>query len=43
MACRLLASGVARLVTRPMYTELAALLPLPAPDPAEPAPTRPGA
>lgn len=30
MACSLLASGVARLVTRPMYTELAALLPLPA-------------
>ena len=31
MACALLASGVARLVTRPMYLELAALLPLAAP------------
>jgi H+/Cl- antiporter ClcA len=30
MACALLASGVARLVTRPMYQELAAMLPLPA-------------
>jgi H+/Cl- antiporter ClcA len=30
MACALLASGVARLLTPPMYTELAALLPLPA-------------
>ncbi|MBC7941584.1 MAG: hypothetical protein H7Z19_17835 [Chitinophagaceae bacterium] len=30
MACALLASGVARLVTRPLYEELAALLPLPA-------------
>ena len=29
MACALLSSGVARLVTRPMYQELAALLPLP--------------
>jgi H+/Cl- antiporter ClcA len=29
MACALLASGVARLLTPPMYTELAALLPLP--------------
>ena len=29
MACALLASGVARLVTRSMYVELAALLPLP--------------
>ena len=29
MACALLSSGVARLVTRPMYHELAALLPLP--------------
>ena len=26
MACALLASGIARLLTRPMYTELAALL-----------------
>lgn len=33
MACALLASGVARLITRPMYTELAALLPLPAAPP----------
>jgi H+/Cl- antiporter ClcA len=29
MACALLASGVARLVTRPLYDELAMLLPLP--------------
>jgi hypothetical protein len=29
MACALLASGVARLVTRSMYFELAALLPVP--------------
>ncbi len=29
MACALVASGVARLLTRPMYGELAALLPLP--------------
>ncbi len=33
MACALLASGVARLVTRPMYEELARLLPVPAPPP----------
>jgi len=31
MACVLLSSGIARLVTRPMYQELAALLPLPPP------------
>jgi H+/Cl- antiporter ClcA len=31
MACSLLASGVARLVTQPMYTELAAILSVPAP------------
>jgi H+/Cl- antiporter ClcA len=31
MACSLLASGVARLVTQPMYVELAAMLPVPAP------------
>ncbi len=30
MACALLSSGVARLVTKPMYQELAALLPVPA-------------
>ena len=30
MACALLSSGVARLVARPMYGELAALLPVPA-------------
>ena len=30
MACALLASGVARLVTQPMYAELAAMLPIPA-------------
>ena len=29
MACALLSSGVARLVTRPMYQELAAMLPVP--------------
>jgi len=29
MACALVASGVARLLTRPMYSELAALLPVP--------------
>lgn len=29
MACALVASGIARLLTRPMYGELAALLPLP--------------
>jgi H+/Cl- antiporter ClcA len=34
MACALLASGVARLITKPMYGELAALLPLPGPAPA---------
>jgi len=37
MASALLASAVARLVTKPMYTELAALLPLP-PVPPQPAP-----
>jgi len=31
MACVLMSSGVARLVTRPMYQELAALLPVPPP------------
>lgn len=31
MACSLLSSGVARLVTTPMYQDLAAMLPLPAP------------
>jgi H+/Cl- antiporter ClcA len=39
MACSLLSSGVARLVTRPMYQELSALLPLPPssrPDPEKP-------
>ncbi len=36
MACALLSSGVARLVTRPMYTELAAMLPLPAATAAAP-------
>jgi H+/Cl- antiporter ClcA len=46
MASAMIASGVARLVTRPMYTELAAMLPLvglpppgPGPGPGpEPAP-----
>lgn len=36
MACALLASGIARLLTRPMYTELAGLLPLPAAPPRPP-------
>lgn len=35
MACALLASGVARLVSRPMYGELAALIPLPPPQPGD--------
>ena len=39
MACALLSSGVARLVTRPMYQELAAMLPLP--PPTEPRQGRP--
>jgi H+/Cl- antiporter ClcA len=39
MACALLSSGVARLVTRPMYQELAAMLPLP--PPSEPAKEKP--
>ena len=37
MACSLLASGVARLVTPPMYGELAAMLPVPATSIAAPA------
>ncbi len=50
MACALLASGVARLISRPMYGELAALLVLPplpkersepCPNPPEPAPEPP--
>lgn len=41
MACALLASGVARLIIKPMYLELAALLPLPLP--AAPVPPRPDA
>ena len=55
MACALLASGVSRLLTRPLYGELARLLVLPVVDPtpslppqdgepgAEPAPRRPAA
>ncbi|OGA97316.1 MAG: chloride channel protein [Burkholderiales bacterium RIFCSPHIGHO2_12_FULL_69_20] len=44
MACALLASGVARLITRPMYGELAALLPIvPAPAPGPKAGPAPGA
>jgi hypothetical protein len=31
MACAMVAAGVSRLVSRPMYGELAALLPLPDP------------
>ncbi|MEO6407528.1 MAG: chloride channel protein [Burkholderiaceae bacterium] len=38
MACALLASAVSRLVAAPMYQELAALLPIPPPAPAAPAP-----
>ena len=34
MACSLMASGVARLITRPMYLELAALMLPAAPPPA---------
>lgn len=41
MACALLASGVSRLVTRPLYHELALLLPLPSIAPTEPAATDP--
>lgn len=37
MACALVASGVSRLLSRPMYTELAALLPLPPAPPSPPA------
>ena len=33
MACALLSSGVARLVTEPMYQALADLLPVPVPEP----------
>jgi H+/Cl- antiporter ClcA len=36
MACALVASGVARLLTKPMYGELAALLPLASLPTAEP-------
>lgn len=41
MACALLSSGVARLVTRPMYQELAAMLPIPADAAAAPAAASP--
>jgi H+/Cl- antiporter ClcA len=41
MACALLSSGVARLISRPMYVELAALLVLP-PIPTDPAAPGPG-
>jgi H+/Cl- antiporter ClcA len=42
MASALVASGVSRLVARPMYQELAALLPVPAPPPpANPGPPAP--
>ena len=41
MACALLSSGVARLVTRPMYQELAAMLPVPGAAPARPRPDTP--
>jgi H+/Cl- antiporter ClcA len=36
MACAMVAAGVSRLIARPMYTELAALLPLPPPSLARP-------
>jgi H+/Cl- antiporter ClcA len=39
MSCALVASGVARMISRPMYAEFAALLPVPpaaAPSPAPP-------
>ncbi len=38
MACSMVAAGVSRLLSRPMYGQLAALLPLPPPEPP-PAPT----
>ncbi len=41
MACALLSSGVARLVTRPMYQELAAMLPVPGAAPARDRPDPP--
>jgi H+/Cl- antiporter ClcA len=37
MACAMVAAGVSRLIARPMYSELAALLPLPAAPTAPPA------
>jgi H+/Cl- antiporter ClcA len=37
MACALVASGVSRLLSRPMYAELAMLLPLPPAPPSPPA------
>ena len=36
MACAHVASGVARMISRPMYAEFAALLPAAAPSPAPP-------
>lgn len=42
MACALLASGVSRLVARPMYGELAGLLPLPPAQPPDVSPPRGG-
>ena len=37
MAASMVAGGVGRLVSKPMYSELAALLPVPASGPAAPA------
>ena len=42
MACSLLASGVSRLISKPLYPELAMLLLLP-PDPEPPEPPKPQA
>ena len=42
MACALVSSALARLLTRPLYGELAALLPLPPPRPEEPPQSRQG-
>jgi H+/Cl- antiporter ClcA len=40
MACALVASGVARMISRPMYAEFAALLPVPPAAAPSPAPRR---
>lgn len=43
MACSMVAAGVSRLVARPMYGQLALLLPLPPPEPPAPAAADPSA